>query len=83
MPRRYVINPPSDSSDPAFPIWAQQITDAINALPQLSIFSGHPNENSGVTANPSALGFQNGDSTLSVVWAKKSGSTNTGWIELA
>ena len=82
MVRRYVVNPPSDGSDSAFPLWAQQITDAINALPQLSVFSGNPNI-SGVTADPGALGFQNGDSTLSVVWVKTSGSTNTGWIDLA
>lgn len=58
--------------------WLQRLTDEINKLPPMSVFSGDPN--SAVTAGFGALGFNVGTSSVtSVVWVKQLGSSNTGW----
>lgn len=59
------------------------MTDALNAIPGLSIFSAaHPW--SEVTATVGTLGFNQGavSSATSVLWIKQVGSGNTGWAPL-
>lgn len=59
---------------------AQQVTQALNALPNFSSFSWSTPE-SNVTAQAPALGF-NYASGVSVIWAKVSGSGATGWVAI-
>ena len=59
----------------------QDINDAVNALPRFSTFS-FSTPNSNVTAQVPTIGV-NEASGYSRVWAKTSGSGNTGWTAIA
>ena len=64
--------------------WLRQVADALNQIPNLSVFS-FTTPNSNVTGNPASLGFNLGtdvDSSISALWIKQIGSGNTGWVEL-
>ena len=82
MPRAYQLPPaPVRPDDPVFAGWAQQVTQILGTLPQLSVGSGEPN--SQVTADPGAIYAQNDSSTTSSVWMKQVTSGNTGWVPIA
>jgi hypothetical protein len=59
----------------------QDAYDKINELPRFSRFS-YATPESNVTAQAPALGF-NEASGVSRLWAKVSGSGNTGWTPIA
>lgn len=60
----------------------QDVADAINDLPRFSTFS-YVTPESNVTAQAPTLGFNEAGSTYSRVWAKVTGSGNTGWVSVA
>jgi hypothetical protein len=61
--------------------YLQDVADRINELPRFSVFSFATPE-SNVTAQAPALGF-NEASGASVLWAKRTGSGNSGWLAIA
>ena len=61
--------------------YLNDVADRINELPRFSIFSFTTPE-SNVTAQVPAVGF-NEASGVSRIWAKVSGSGNTGWVPVA
>ncbi len=76
--------PPVQDKDMGQFHWERVVTDEMNRLPSLSVFS-FSTPNSNVTANPSTLGFNLGTnvaSSVSALWIKQVGSGNTGWAEL-
>ncbi len=75
---------PPQTEDQSQTRWLRQVADALNQIPNLSIFS-FTTPNSNITANPASLGFNLGtdvDSSVSALWIKQVGSGNTGWVEL-
>lgn len=60
--------------------WQSDVADALNRLPNLSLFSQVTPE-SNITAQPGTLGF-NLASGVSVLWIKQVGSGRTGWATL-
>jgi len=91
MSRSFRLFAPDGADDPSLGEWIQQVTDAINGLPQIVLFSGNTDASnltgdpnlSALTADPGAIAMQFENSGLSVFWVKQSGSTTTGWVELA
>lgn len=76
-----VPSPPSDLTG-AFASWAWSVTDALNTLPPISVFSfGNPNSN--VSAIPGTLGLNLNSANTSKVWVKAIGSGSTGWQSAA
>jgi len=73
--------PPSSITDVALRTYLQQITDAVNTMPRLSVFS-YSTPESNVTASTPTLGF-NLASGVSRLWTKVSGDTSIGWNPLA
>lgn len=76
---RVPLPPPVD--DRAQGRWQLDVADALNKLPNLSVFS-YSDPNSNVTAQAPSLGF-NIASNVSGLWFKQVGSSNTGWVALA
>ena len=59
--------------------WAFPVSDAVNALPNFSVFSFISPE-SNVSAQFPTLGFNLAPASVaSTIWAKTVGSSNTGW----
>lgn len=82
MSRRLRISaPPPAGRDPYFTLWAQQVTDAVNSLPNFSISSTSNGPNSYVTGDSGTLLIDVG-SSATTLWFKESGDTMTGWIAL-
>ena len=75
------VNLPPPAATAAERQWQRDITDSLNDLPTLSIFS-FSDPNSNFTAQSPALGF-NLASGVSGLWFKQVGSSNTGWVALA
>jgi hypothetical protein len=75
-----VPSPPA-SDDARQAQWQRNVGDALNDLPNLSVFS-YSTPESNVTSVAPTLGF-NHASGVSVLWAKVTGSGNTGWVPLA
>jgi len=76
------VNPPPSTGQNGFDQWAQDVTDALNALPVMSTFSGSTPEST-VTGIPGAV-VVNYASSGSRAWVKQSGEgTTTGWIPIA
>jgi hypothetical protein len=75
------LTAPPATGNPRVDTWLRQVADAVNALPNLSVFS-YATPESNVTASAPALGF-NLNSTTSRLWAKTSGDTMAGWAPLA
>jgi len=74
---------PSAIRDKETQQWAFQASDALNALPNFSVFSFSSPE-SNVTAQAPTLGFNLAPSSVaSGLWFKRSGSGMTDWIALA
>lgn len=80
--RRRVDDPPSSITGPTR-VWLQQVVDAINGMPRVSVFSG-VSPNSVVTGMPGDVLVNLGSaSTDSRVWVKGGGGvtvSNTGWV---
>ena len=72
---------PPPSEDPNLTQWQGNVADALNKLPNLSVFSFTSPE-SNVTAQAPTLGFNITGSDVSVLWVKQSGSGDTGWAAL-
>lgn len=61
--------------------WFRDITDALNMLPPMSVFSfGNPNSN--LSAIPGTLGLNITSAATSKIWIKQVGSGNTGWTSV-
>ncbi len=75
------LGPPPSSGNRALDTYLRDLTDAVNALPALSVFSYNTPE-SNVTASAPTLGF-NLASGHTQVWLKASGDGNTGWVSVA
>jgi len=71
----------SQSTDAALQSWMRSVTEEVNKLPYLSVFS-FSSPNSNVSAVAGTIG-QNLASGVSVMWVKQVGSGNTGWVSLA
>lgn len=80
MSRRLRVSaPPPAGRDPYFTLWAQQITDAVNALPNFSISSTSNGPNSYVTGDSGTLLIDVG-SSATTFWFKRLGEgTTSGW----
>ena len=72
---------PPPAEEPQLGQWQRDVGDALNRLPNLSIFSFTTPE-SNVTAQAPTLGFNITGSDVSVLWLKQTGSGDTGWVEL-
>jgi len=79
--QQLLIPAPPRTDDPALDAWLNAVTDALNGLPPLSVFSYTTPENN-VSGIPGTIGA-NLNSSVSVVWAKQSGDTMTGWVAIA
>ena len=75
------VQPPPPSGNAKLDAWLRAAADALNALPNLSVFS-YATPESNVTASAPALGF-NVASGVSRLWAKVSGDSDTGWNAVA
>jgi hypothetical protein len=71
-----VTTPPA-TGNPRLDTWLRQVADALNALPNLSVFS-YTTPESNVTASAPALGL-NLASGHTQFWLKASGDSNIGW----
>lgn len=81
MSRRLRISAPPPSRGPDA-LWFQQVTDALNVLPNFSIISTSAGPNSNTTGDPSNIAFDVG-SSVTKLWLKVSGTTTTGWSALS
>ena len=72
---------PPANEEPRLAQWQRDVGDALNKLPNFSVFSFASPE-SNVTAQVSTLGFNIAGSAQSVLWIKQSGSGDTGWAAL-
>lgn len=77
---RRIGNPPSNSTGDLRQ-YLKDVGDAINAFPRFSTFS-YSTPESNVTAQAPTMGM-NEASGFSRLWAKISGSGNTGWTPIA
>jgi hypothetical protein len=75
------LTAPPATGNPRLDTWLRQVADALNALPNLSVFS-YATPESQVTASAPALGF-NLASATTPVWLKHSGDGNMGWVSVA
>ncbi len=75
--RQRVIAPPPQLGD-RNDAWFNQVTNALNTFPNLSIISTANGPNSVITSDPYNLAFDVGSSATHL-WFKSSGSTTTGW----
>lgn len=78
MSRRLRVTSPPPTGTGLFTLWAKQVTDAINGLPNFSMSSVTNGPESNVTASPGTL-LINIASSGTVLWVKTSGTTTTGW----
>lgn len=78
MSRRLRISAAPPSAGP-YSLWYQQVTDAINLLPNFSISSTSNGPNSYVTGDSGTLLLDVG-SSATTLWFKRLGdNTNSGW----
>lgn len=76
---RIVAPPPANAGDPSFRLWAQQITDAVNLLPNFSLSSTSNGPNSFVTGDSGTILIDVG-SSATTFWFKRHGDNNmSGW----
>jgi hypothetical protein len=68
--------PPEERPDAAQ--WQRDVADELNKLPPFSVFS-FADPNSNVTAQQGSIGV-NLASDTPIIYAKKTGNTNTGWV---
>lgn len=79
MSRRLRVSaPPPVGKDSYFNLWAQQVTDALNLLPNFSLSSTTDGPNSYVTGDPGTLLIDVGSSNTTF-WIKLSGDSTLGW----
>jgi hypothetical protein len=60
-------------------LWFQQVTDALNHLPNFSLSSTTNGPESQVTGDSGTILIDVG-SSATTFWFKESGTTTTGWI---
>ena len=76
MPRVIRVPEPPRDAPPELRSWMQDVASALNALPAISMFSGHPND-SGVTADAGTLGFDVSSTATQRLWVNVSGTTSS------
>lgn len=83
MSRRLRISspPPASGHDIGFRLWAQQITDALNLLPNFSLSSTTNGPESTITGDSGTILVDVGSSNTTF-WVKLSGTSNRGWASL-
>jgi len=80
MSRRLRISAPPPAGGPDA-LWFQQVTDAINGLPNFSLSSTSNGPESYVTGDSGMLLIDVG-SSATTLWFKESGTTTTGWVAI-
>lgn len=80
MSRRLRISapPPYLPNVAGFDVWARQVTDALNLLPNFSLSSTTDGPESYVTGDSGTILIDVG-SSATTFWAKASGTTTLGW----
>lgn len=79
MARRLRVSAPVPPGEPAMVRWMQQVTEAINLFPGMSISSTTNGPNSLVTGNSGEILMDVG-SSATTFWFKRHGDGNTsGW----
>jgi len=78
MSIRFRINRPPQVADHNLNVWFDQVTDAINQLPNFSMSSTTNGPNSQVTGDSGTILIDVG-SSATTFWAKLSGTTTSGW----
>lgn len=82
MSRRLRVNAPPAGSNAGFNAWAQQVTDALNLLPNFSLSSTTNGPESQITGDSGTLLIDVG-SSATTLWFKRHGNGNTsGWSAL-
>lgn len=75
--RRLRVGRPPRTDNPALDAWLDQVADAINGVPDLTIVSGNPNT-SGITGGVGTLAVNILSSATQRVWVNVRG-TSSGW----
>ena len=85
MSRRLRISapPPYIPQVSGFDLWAQQVTDALNLLPGISISSTTNGPNGSAVTGESGDILIDVGSSATTHWLKLSGSTTAGWAAIA
>jgi len=78
MARRTRVTAPVPRIGAGFEHWAEQVSDALNVLPNFSIDSTSNGPESVITGDSGTILVDIGSSNTTY-WAKLSGDTTTGW----